>query len=152
MEKQTTIVEINGVKLEVDLRTAKKIEHYQVGGHIKVLVKDYDGDFRSYIGTIIGFDNFDNTPTIVIAYLKTQYASATIEFVYWNSLNKKIEICPLNDWDVPVSKQQVLDRFDLEIEKKKSELSDMENKKNIFLKLFGKYFENEFAGISTDNM
>jgi hypothetical protein len=151
MENQTTIIEINGVKLEVDLRHARKIENYKVGDHIKVLVKDYE-DFKSYIGTIIGFDEFEKTPTIVIAYLKTGYGSATIEFVYYNSKKKDVEICQLNDWDLPVSKQQVLDRFDAEMERKRTELSEMEQKKTMFLKLFGKYFENEFAstGVNLD--
>lgn len=141
-----TIIEINGVKLEVDLRTAKKIDHYKVGDHVKVLVKDYD-EYKSYLGTIIGFDQYEKTPTIVIAYLKTSYGSATIEFIYYNSKKKDCELCPLNDWDIPVSKQQILDRFDSDIERKKEELREMEQKKNIFIKLFGKFFENEFAGI-----
>jgi len=141
---EKTIIEINGIKLEVDLRNAKKIENYKVGDHVKVLVKVYD-DFKSYLGTIIGFDQFEKTPTIVIAYLKTTYGSATIEFVYYNNKKKDVELCPLNDWDVPVSKQQVLERFDAEAEKKKNELIEIEQKKNIFLKLFGKYFENEFT-------
>ena len=143
MEK--TIIEVNGVKLEVDLRTAKRIDHYKVGDHVKVLVKDYGEDFKSYLGTIIGFDQFEKTPTIVIAYLKTSYGAATIEFVYYNSKTKDAELCPLNDWDIPVSKQQILDRFDSEIERKKAELQEIEQKKNIFLKLFGKFFEKEFA-------
>lgn len=141
---ERTIIEINGIKLDVDLRGARKIESYKVGDHIKILVRGYE-DFKSYLGTIIGFDQFEKTPTIVIAYLKTSYGEASIEFVYYNSKKKDVEICPLNDWDVPVSRQQVIDRFDSSIEKKKSELQELEQKKNIFLKLFGKYFENEFA-------
>ena len=140
----TKIIEINGVKMEIDLRSAKVIDNYKVGDNIKILVKDYD-NFKSYLGTIIGFDEFEKTPTIVIAYLKTQYSSATIEFVYYNSKTKDVEICPLNNWDLPVSKQQVLDRFDGEIEKKKNELSETEQKKKLFIELFGKYFENEFS-------
>jgi hypothetical protein len=145
----TKIIEINGVKMEIDLRQAKVIENYKVGDSIKILVKEYDS-FKSYLGTIIGFDDFEATPTIVIAYLKTSYGSATIEFVYFNSKTKDVELCPLNNWDLPVSKQQVLDRFDSEVEKKKAELSEIEQKKNIFLLLFGKYFENEFSSIGVE--
>jgi hypothetical protein len=55
----------------------------------------------------------------------------------------------LNDWDLPVSKQQVLDRFNSEIEKKRAETDELEQKKKLFEQLFGKYFENEFrrAGV-----
>ncbi len=146
----TKIIEINGVKMEIDLRSAKVIDNYKVGDNIKILVKDYD-NFKSYLGTIIGFDEFEKTPTIVIAYLKTQYGSATIEFVYYNSKTKDVEICPLNNWDLPVSKQQVLDRFDGEIEKKKNELSETEQKKKLFIELFGKYFENEFSSAGVND-
>lgn len=145
----TKIIEINGIKMEIDLRSAKVIDNYKVGDNIKILVKDYD-NFKSYLGTIIGFDEFEKTPTIVIAYLKTSYGAASIEFVYYNSKTKDVEICPLNNWDLPVSKQQVLDRFDAEIEKKKNELSEMEQKQKMFITLFGKYFENEFSSTGVD--
>lgn len=147
MNNETTkIIEINGIKMQVDLRHAKVINEYKVGDNIKVLVKDYGDDFKSFIGTIIGFDEFEKTPTVVIAYLKTDYGSAEIKYLYYNQKTKEAEICPLNDWDLPVTKQQVLDRFDYEMETKKKELQAIEQKKIIFEKLFGKYFENEFAG------
>jgi len=149
MEK--TIIEINGVKMEVDLRSAKVVNNYKVGDSIKVLKKGaYSDGFESFIGTIIGFDNFEKHPTVVIAYLKTSYGTATIEFVYFNSSTKDVEICPLNDWDLPVSKQQVLDRFNSEIKSKEKEVAELQQKQLLFEKLFGKYFENEFskAGVS----
>ena len=128
MENEKQIIEINGIKMEVDLRHAKRIDHFAVGDSIKILVKEgYSGDdFKSYIGTIIGFDEFEKTPTIVIAYLKTDYGSGDIKYVYYNSKTKDVEICPLNDWDIPVTKQQILDRFDSEIEKHKAEDRDWE--------------------------
>lgn len=146
----TKIIEVNGIKMEIDLRSAKVINNYKVGDNIKVLVKDYD-DFKSYIGTIIGFDEFEKNPTIVIAYLKTSYGAASIEFVYYNSSTKAVEICPLNDWDIPVSKIQVLDRFNGQIETKKKEIEELEQRKNLFEKLFGKYFENEFSAAGLES-
>lgn len=147
MNTEKTIIEINGVKMEVDLRNAKKIENYKVGDNVKVLIKEYES-FKSYLGTIIGFDNFKETPTIVIAYLKTDYSEATIKFAYYNSKSKDIELCHLNEWDVPVSKPQVIDRFNILIENKKKEIQEMEQKMNIFERLFGKFFKDEFNGIT----
>ena len=142
MENQTKIIEINGIKMEVDLRHAKVIDQYKVGDNIKVLVKDGYGDtFTSYIGTIIGFDEFENHPTIVIAYLKTSYSEATIEYLYYNSATKDAEVCPLNDWDIPVTKTQVVDRFQQDIDKKEREAADIKQKQILFETLFGKYFE-----------
>jgi hypothetical protein len=137
------IVEINGVKMQVDLRTAKVVDEYKVGDNIKVLVSDYGDNFKSYVGTIIGFDNYENHPTIVIAYLKTDYATAEIKFLYYNSLTKDAEICPLNEWDMPLKKSDVLNYFRAEQEKKKNELSELEKKQRVFEQLFGKYFEKQ---------
>lgn len=142
MEKQNfKIIEINGVKMQIDLREAKVIDQYKVGDNIKVLIKKYSDNYESHIGTIIGFDEFEKMPTIVIAYLKVDYSSASIEFVYLNSASKDIEICPLNEWDLPITKQSVIDKFNVEMDKKVAELQEIEKKRNVFDKLFGKYFE-----------
>lgn len=134
------IIEINGVKMEIDLRDCKVVDNFKVGDSIKILIKGYS-DYKSYVGTIIGFDNFESHPTIVIAYLETSYNEATIKYVYFNSETKDIEICPLNDWDIPVTKEEVIKRFNKEIETKEREIAEIKNKCNLFKKLFGKYFE-----------
>jgi hypothetical protein len=140
METEKRIIEINGVKMEIDLRDCKVIENFRVGDNIKVLVKNYS-TYSSYVGVIIGFDNFKTLPTVVIAYLETSYSDAKIHYVYFNAESKDVEICPLNDWDIPITKVEVLKRFDKELENKKREAEEVENKKAVFTKLFGKYFE-----------
>jgi hypothetical protein len=142
MKEEKKIIEINGVKLEVDLRDATVIEKYKVGDHIKVLKKNYS-DYSSFLGVIVGFDNFEQHPTMVIAYLKSDYSSASIEFVYYNSETKEVEIAPVNDYDIPYSKQSVIDKMDKEIAKKEEEIRDLQSKKNYFLHMFGKFFENK---------
>jgi len=141
-KSEKRIIEINGIKMEVDLRDAKVIEQYKVGDNIKILVKEYADDYRAYIGTIIGFDDFKETPTIVIAYLKTSYSEAEIKYVYFNEHTKDIEVTQLNNWDVPVTKNQVIKKFNSEIENHERQIEDIKNKKELFEKLFGKYFES----------
>jgi len=141
METEKRIIEINGIKMEVDLRDCKIVDQYRVGDNIKVLVKEYS-TYESHIGTIIGFDNFEKHPTVVIAYLKTKYNEADIHYLYFNDETKDAEITQLNDWDIPITKTEILKRFDSEILKKENEIKDLENKKNLFETLFGKYFEN----------
>lgn len=140
-QEQKQIIEINGIKMEVDLRHAKVIDQYKVGDSIKVLLKEYGEKYKSYIGTIIGFDNFEKHPTIIIAYLKTEYSSATIDYVYFNSETTDVEITALNDWDIPVTKAQVLKKMDGEIETKAKAIQEIEQKKALFERLFGQYFE-----------
>ena len=141
METEKRIIEINGIKMEVDLRDCKIVDQYKVGDNIKVLVKDYS-TYKSFVGTIIGFDDFKTHPTVVIAYLETKYNEADIKYVYFNSETEDVEITGLNDWDIPITKTEILKRFNSEVEKKEMEIKDIKNKKSLFETLFGKYFEN----------
>jgi len=141
MESKKQIIEVNGVKLEIDLRDAKVISNFKVGDPVKVLVKDYS-DYKSYLGIIIGFDEFEKHPTIVVAYLRSDYSSATIEFVYFNSLSKDVEICTVNEWDLPYTKSDIISKMNAELFKKEEEVRELKEKKNYFLNAFGKYFEN----------
>ena len=141
-QEQKRIIEVNGVKMEIDLRNAKVVENYKVGDYVKVLIKEYNS-YKSYIGNIIGFDNFEKTPTIVIAYLKNEYSSSTIDFVYYNSTSVDVELTTLNEWDIPLEKSTILENFNKEILKKEQELKEMKKKADDFERLFGKYFENK---------
>lgn len=139
--EEKRIIEVNGVKLEVDLRTAKRIDQFKIGDPIKVLKKDYS-DYKSYMGVIVGFDNFEKHPTIIIAYLNIDYSGASIDFVYYNSESKDVEVAPINEFEVPYKKSSIIEKFDRELKKKEEELRELKEKKNYFLNMFGKYFEN----------
>lgn len=140
MEKR--IVEINGVKLEIDLSQARVVENYRVGDNVKVLVKNYS-DYKSYAGVIIGFDNFEKLPTIIIAYLEMNYNAAEIKFVYFNSETKETEICAMNGKEIPFAKERVIEMMNRQIETKETELVDLKRKKEFFLAEFGSYFKAE---------
>jgi hypothetical protein len=141
------IIEISGIKMEIDLRSAKVIDNFKVGDTVKVLTKSYSG-YTSHVGMIVGFDEFKNLPTIVVAYLVVEYSSAVISFAYINSETKDLEICKINDWDIPYSKQQILDKLEVEIVKKERELQEILSKKELFLSMFGKYFDKYVGGTS----
>lgn len=133
------IIEINGVKLEVDLSTARRIEEYKVGDVIKVLVKEYSS-YKSYAGTIVGFDAFKNLPTIIIAYLKNSYSDSKIEFVYYNAETEGIEICPACENDIVFNKETVVAAMDKEIESAKAKTSELQQKRDYFVNHFDKCF------------
>ena len=61
--EEKRIIEIDGVKIEVDMRTAKRIDTFKVGDNVKVLCKSGD-DFKVRPGVIIDFCNFKEKPTI----------------------------------------------------------------------------------------
>ncbi len=140
MEENTRIIEINGVKLEVDLRQCKVIENYKVGDQIKVLIKEYS-DYKAFPGVIIGFDDFEKLPTISIAYLKEDYNGSTVEFVVFNEQTKdKVNICPLTTLDRFFSQVEAEERLDKIINAKKKEVAELEVKKKFFQQAFKKYF------------
>ncbi|OQB66343.1 MAG: hypothetical protein BWX92_04125 [Deltaproteobacteria bacterium ADurb.Bin135] len=141
MEKQ--IIEIKGVKMEVDLREATTIETFKVGDKVKVLIKRYSDNYNVYSGIIAGFVMFKELPTIVVAYLETSYNSAELKFTNINSKTEDIEIAAATDFDIPWEKANVLEVMDKAIEKKKEEVRDLEMKKDYFLKCFGKFFSVE---------
>jgi hypothetical protein len=142
MEKR--IVEINGVKLEIDLSQARVVENYKVGDNVKVLVKKYS-DYESYPGIIIGFDNFNNLPSILVAYLETSYNAANIKMLCFNAKTENTEICMANSKEIPFSKDRVLEMMESQIQVKATELNDLQRKKEFFLSEFGAYFKTEVA-------
>lgn len=135
------VVEINGVKLEVDMRSARKIENYRIGDRVKVLIKDYSS-YKPCPGVIVAFDLFEKMPTITVAYIDDKYGDTDIKFAYIHGGEKNQddpEIAPYND-DITVSKSDVIERINRDINKKQSEIEDLERKKSYFLKNFEKYF------------
>lgn len=139
------IIDINGVKMEVDMRTAKiaKLEVYKVGTKIRVLKKTYSDTFETFGGVIIGFDQFKERPSILIAYLKTDYSSCEIEFVSYNKDTKDIEICPADDGFVPFKKATIMEQMRKQVLQAETTLMEIKAKSEYFHRYFGKYFDKE---------
>lgn len=142
MEESKRIIEIDGVKVEVDLRTAKRVESFKVGDNIKILDKEYD-TYKVKPGIIVDFTEFQELPTIVIAVFEEGSWSSTpnISFIYYNkNTSKKVEIVSCSEDEIKVSKEGVIERFEREIQKKKNEYEDLKNKleyfKTHFLKVY----------------
>lgn len=137
------LVEIKGVKLEIDEQYAKTIEQYHMGYHIgdnvKVLVKEYS-TYKSYPGIIAGFDAFQELPTIIVAYVKNEYRTPSVEFVYINSESKEVEICPMVLDEIPFIRENIESIFDEEIKRREQEVVEMKTKKQYFMQAYNKHF------------
>ena len=140
MDENKRIIEVGGVKMEIDLRYAKTIDTYRIWDNVKLLKKNYGDTFTSYPGVIIGFDAFQLLPTIVIAYVKLDYSAAELNFEFYNANSKEVEICPMNGPEHVIDKQRAVDLLDKGIATKEHELEDLKAKKNYFLKYFDYYF------------
>jgi hypothetical protein len=140
MENTKRIIEINGIKLEVDLSTAKRIDEFRVGDNVKVLKKSGDS-YDVLAGVIVEFVNFKELPTMIIAVFKQDYWGTKLEFINFNSLTKDFEITLCCEHELKLEKCRVIDKFNQEIEKKQSEVDELTNKRDYFVKYFAKYFE-----------
>jgi hypothetical protein len=139
---EKTIIEIGGVKMEVDLRYAKRIDHITVGSRVKILRKTYADSCEVLHGIVIGFEPFKQLPTIVIAAAKIEYSEAKIEFVYYNTNTKDTEVVVSSDDDsAAIDKANFVQQVDREIAKKQNEINELQNRKAYFLAKFKCYWE-----------
>lgn len=150
MEDTKRIVEINGIKVEVDLRTAKRVDQYKVGDPVKVLVKSYGDSYSSHVGVIVGFDEFEKLPTLTVAYVEQSYSEVKLIFKGINSKSEDVEIAPLQAYDATFDLSKAIETFDNEIFKKKKELEEIERKKAWFSENYSTYF-SAIADISSDS-
>ena len=135
-------IEIDGVKVAVDMRTVKKIDVYRVGDNVKVLIKSYN-NYHTYSGVIVDFVNFKELPAIVVAYFNQDYSSTSIEFVTITKDTKDIEIAPCLPHELSINKNRVIDKFNYEIEQQQHKVDELKAKRDYFLENFGKFFEEE---------
>ena len=140
------IVEIDGVKIEVDLRTAKRVDSYKVGDNVKILERE-SSDYKVKPGIIVDFAEFNELPTIVIAVFEegSYYTRPSIKFINYNAkTSEKIEMVPASEDEIKVSRDSVVEMFEREISKKKNELLDLHNQLDYFLEKFLKVSDNDY--------
>jgi len=142
MENNKRIIEINGIKLEVDMTTARRIDEFKVGDNVKVLRKNYSG-YDVEAGVITEFVNFKELPTMIIAVFKQDYSGTGLSFINFNSETKEVEITLCCEHELKLEKCRVIDKFNMEINSLKSKVEEMENKRDYFVKHFQKYFAKE---------
>jgi hypothetical protein len=145
-DNKKQVIEINGVKMEIDTRHAVRIDTFRIGTKVKLLEKEtgYSGSSNTkvYSGVIVGFEPFASLPTIVVCYLDRDYSGANLKFAYVNTASdKKWEIVASVDDDLPVQRADVLTMMDRDIAKKQDEIAEIERKRSYFIQHFAAYFE-----------
>jgi hypothetical protein len=133
-------LEINGETFIVDKKKLKNLHSFRIGDIVKVLKKSYS-EYNVYPGTVVGFEDFQELPTIVIAYIQTNYSNAKLEFLYYNKNSKDIAIAQSNDHYVSIERDTIVERMNREIQTKETELEEMKQKRNFFIRHFNKYFK-----------
>ena len=141
MNSEMTTIEINGVKMEVDLRHARRVDTVKVGSLVKVLVKTTYGDDKVRPGVVVGFEPFDTLPTIIVCYVDITYDSARLEFAYINAkTSDKYEMVVSVDDEISFTKEDVISRINRERESLREKLEELDRKERFFLDNFQRYF------------
>ena len=141
MNEQTRqLVEIAGVKLDLDMRTATRIETLRVGDRVKVLEKSYS-EWKANPGVVVGFEPFKSLPTIIVAVARVTYSSVDLGFVYINAKSENVEIVKSIDDDAgDLAKNKVEAYFIDQIAKKRAEIEELERRREFFLREFRAYW------------
>lgn len=127
------IIEINGVKMDIDLREAVVIETITIGTPVRVLVKNYSS-WKVCSGVVIGFDQFKNLPTITIAYIEVEYSDGNVKFLHYNSESKDVEVIRADDDSlIAFDANDAIIALDKKIEKAEREFKDAVMKKEYFI-------------------
>jgi len=147
---ERTVIEINGVKMEIDLRHARRVDQLRVGDRVKVLKKEYN-EYKVYPGTIVGFEPFKGLPTIVVAYVTMNFTQADVGFIYFNTASKEVEIVKAVDDDaMDLSREEVTSAFDRQVRKLQAQIDEIEEKRRYFETNFRTYWERiEAPGVLT---
>ena len=134
-------IEINGIKVEVDLRTCKTITTYKIGDNVKVLKKGYS-DYSVFSGVIVDFVNFKERPALVVAYFSQSYSGTDIQFETITKDTKDFEIAPCLPHELKLNKARVIDKFNVGIAAKEREADDLRQKRDYFLENFANFFDS----------
>jgi hypothetical protein len=138
MDKNTRIIEINGVKVEVDLRTAKRVDQFKVGDPVKVLRKRYGDTYEVLPGAIVGFAEFTALPTIEIVAITH---SGDVEFIAFNEKAEGIELAPMNRYEMAFDQAAIESTLVRNVEKAQSAVREAETKLEAYRKEIVKAFD-----------
>ncbi len=140
-EENLQTIEVNGIKMEIDLRHAKRIDVFKIGSPVKLLIKSQHAEPEVKSAVVVGFEPFDTLPTIIVAYLNNGYGGAKIEMAHINEKShSKYEIVMSIDDDIPFKRDTVMDQMEKAILGKYEEAKQLERERDFFLKHFDCYF------------
>ena len=140
MSDEKRIIEIDGVKMEVDLRTAKTVDTFKVGASVKFLKKKYS-NYEMYPAVIVGFTEFKKMPCIELLAMDT---SGNITFELHSSESDS-EIAPFNSYEALFSKTDILEKLDRKVNSAEEDLRHAIQKREAFVNNFAKVFEKELV-------
>lgn len=143
MAEENTIIEVSGIKMEVQAGYARRIDVLRIGMRVKVLQKTYSGH-EVLPGVIVGFEPFTKLPTVVVAYVKSDWSSTDIQFLYYNKSTaekQETELVVAADQEIgKMDRDKIVNSIDRAISAKQAEITVLEEKRAYFLTNFAQYW------------
>lgn len=147
MTEEITQFTVGAITIAASRDAAIRAELLKVGDTVRVLKKDNYSGVKVSTGVIVGFEPFKTKPTIVVAYIESEYNNPELKMLYFNDASENVEILPAAPGHgIEIEQSKVLDHFDAEENKKMLEIEAIKAKRRYFKAYFGKVF----AGISSD--
>ena len=138
----TKIIEVNGVKMELDARTARvqEVQTFKVGDNVMLLKSSGYGErtTKALPGVIVDFVNFAEKPTIVVAYLTDSYRPE-IQTAYINKDNSDCALVHTDKmaFDAQYAKQNLIKK----VEEREAEFFKAKRDLELFKRFFCPAFE-----------
>lgn len=139
MEQETKrIIEVNGVKVEIDLRQAKQIETFAVGDTVKVFEKQYNDSYEVFPGVITGFAQCLDFASIEVIIMRVSYSEVKFENISINSGSTKYVLATFTQYDGMLNKERIMKALDEKINSAEIALETAKRNKELFLSEIGK--------------
>ena len=146
MDSNKRVIEIDGVKLEIDLRHARKVDHFRIGDTVKLLKKQYNG-YEVFPAVIVNFTEFKNKPTIEMLYVDgCGNVCYHAHFAHEEGKECVSEIAPASCLEMRFERNVIIDKMRQQIEKAKAEMVLAQSRLECFEKYFGKAFPGQESG------
>ena len=99
-------------------------------------------------GVVVGFEPFQKLPTVLIAYLTTDFTGGDVKILAWNSETEDTEVVAATD-DILFDKDEGMRALDRAIDKAEADLASAQERKVYFLKHFRAYWSETEAVTET---
>ena len=127
-------IEVQGQSFEIEERVARRIETLRIGTPVRVLEKpDYSGKREVYTGVVVGFEPFRDLPTVRVAYFKSDYSAASIQFASFNSQTKDFAmVAAAEGFNATADLEAAKNALNRKVEKAEAALREAQSERDYF--------------------
>lgn len=131
---------VGAITLAATREVAMRAEVLTIGQTVRVLHKGKYGEGKKVsTGVIVGFEPFTNLPTIIVAYVDSEYGATEMKISAYNKdTAKDFEIIAApSDSLLEIDRKKVVDLFASEERKLQASIDEVRAKRDYFERFFG---------------